>query len=75
MPHVQSVSNHHCESVGDSMAFRFIFLISFGLLFVLALLARLVGSDWRALLPGAEGSTSMVQGVKTAVYTLMSQII
>ncbi|MEY4285830.1 MAG: hypothetical protein EBV20_01675 [Betaproteobacteria bacterium] len=75
MPHAQSVSNHHRESAGDSMAFRVIFLISFGLLFVLALLARLVGSDWRSLLPGAEGSTSMVQGVKTAVYTLMSQII
>ena len=75
MPHAQSVDNPQRESVGDSSAFWIIFLVTFFLLFALACLARLVGSDWRALMPGAEGSKSMLQGVKTAVYTLMSQII
>ncbi|MEY2780923.1 MAG: hypothetical protein RL307_627 [Pseudomonadota bacterium] len=75
MPHAQSVNDHQREPVRDSSAFWIIFLVTFFLLFVIAALSRLVGTDWRALLPGAEGSRSMVQGVKTAVYTLMSQII
>jgi light-harvesting complex 1 beta chain len=44
-------------------------------LFVAALLAKLVGVQWRDLLPGAEEAKSMSQGVKAAVYTFMSHII
>jgi hypothetical protein len=30
--------------------------------------------DWRTFLPGAEGARSMLGGVKTAVYTVISQL-
>ena len=59
----------------ESVAFWSIFLLAFGLLFIVVLLAKLAGLHWRELLPGAENATGMVQGVKAAVYTFMSHII
>lgn len=59
----------------ESQAFWSIFLLGFVLLFVVALLAKLVGVHWRELLPGAEHAKSIGQGVKAAVYTFMSHII
>jgi light-harvesting complex 1 beta chain len=59
----------------DSIAFKTIFLLAFGLLFVVVMLARLGGMSWREWLPGAESASSMGQGVKTAVYTFMNHII
>ena len=59
----------------ESSAFWVIFLLAFGLLFIVVLLAKLVGVHWRELLPGAENAPGMVQGVKAAVYTFMSHII
>jgi len=59
----------------DSVAFKTIFLLAFGLLFLVVMLARLGGMSWREWLPGAESASSMGQGVKTAVYTFMNHII
>jgi len=59
----------------ESSAFWVIFLLAFGLLFIVVLLAKLVGVHWRELLPGAENAPGMVAGVKAAVYTFMSHII
>jgi light-harvesting complex 1 beta chain len=59
----------------ESQAYWTIFLISFGFLFVVVALAKLVGVQWRDLLPGAEDAKSMSHGVKAAVYTFMSHII
>lgn len=59
----------------ESSAFWSIFVLAFGLLFIVVLLAKLVGIHWRELLPGAENAPGMVQGVKAAVYTFMSHII
>ncbi len=59
----------------ESSAFWSIFLLAFGLLFIVVLLAKLVGLHWRELLPGAENATGMVQGVNAAVYTFMFHII
>ena len=59
----------------ESQAYWTIFLISFGLLFVFVVLAKLAGVHWRDLLPGAENAKSMSDGVKAAVYTFMSHII
>ena len=52
-----------------------IFLLAFGVLFVVAVLGRLVGLQWRELLPGAENSSGISDGVKAAVYTFMSHLI
>ncbi len=59
----------------DSYAFKTIFLLAFGLLFVVAMLVRMGGVNWREWLPGAESASSMSQGVKAAVYTFMNHII
>lgn len=59
----------------ESEAFWTIFLLAFGLLFVVVLLAKMVGIHWRDFLPGAEDAKSISQGVKAAVYTFMSHII
>lgn len=55
--------------------FMAIFLLAFGMLFVVAVLGRLVGLQWRELLPGAENSSGISDGVKAAVYTFMSHLI
>jgi light-harvesting complex 1 beta chain len=74
MPNTQHL--HEDRSLADeSPAFWSIFLIGFGCLFVLVVLAKLVGVHWRDLLPGAEDAKSMSRGVEAAVYTFMSHII
>lgn len=59
----------------ESPAYWSIFFIGFVFLFVVVVLAKLVGVHWRELLPGAENAKSMSQGVEAAVYTFMSHII
>lgn len=59
----------------ESPAYWSIFFIGFACLFVVVLMAKLVGVHWRELLPGAEDAKSMSQGVTAAVYTFMSHII
>ncbi len=67
--------NEDRSRADESPAYWSIFLIGFGCLFVLVLLAKLVGVHWRDLLPGAEDAKSMSRGVEAAVYTFMSHII
>jgi light-harvesting complex 1 beta chain len=40
-----------------------------------ALVASVLLLPWRSWLPGAEGSETLVGGVRGAVYTLMSHLI
>jgi hypothetical protein len=58
-----------------SLAFWMIFAPVFVILFVASVFASLVGMQWRSLLPGAEDSKGFIEGVSSAVYTLMSYII
>ena len=74
MQHTPSHRGEHSVSA-DSYAVKTFFLLAFGLLFVVAMLARIGGMNWRELLPGAESASSMGQGVKSAVYTFMNHII
>ena len=74
MPTTQHL-HEDLSPANESSAFWIIFLLAFGLLFIVVLLAKLVGVHWRELLPGAENAPGMVQGVKAAVYTFMSHII
>lgn len=59
---------------GELQACWGIFAAAFLVLFIAALVASLLGMQWRALLPGAEHSKGLVVGVSSAVYTLMSHI-
>ncbi|NBX54631.1 MAG: hypothetical protein EBQ82_02230 [Betaproteobacteria bacterium] len=74
MQNTTQLHETHSRASG-SHAYWTIYLIGFGCLFIAALLAKLVGVQWRELLPGAEEAKTMSQGVKAAVYTFMSHII
>ena len=74
MPNTTHLNEAHSRA-DESPAYWSIFLIGFGCLFVVVVLAKLVGVHWRDLLPGAEDAKSMSQGVRAAVYTFMSHII
>jgi formate hydrogenlyase subunit 3/multisubunit Na+/H+ antiporter MnhD subunit len=59
----------------DSVAFSSIYVACFTVLLLIALLATVVAVPWRTWLPGAESAKSMIGGVRSAVYTLMSHLI
>jgi light-harvesting complex 1 beta chain len=59
---------------GDSLAYRGIFLTSFAVFLLVALMAQVLTWHWRTWLPGAEGEESLIGGVKAAVYTAMSHL-
>jgi len=58
-----------------SLAFWMIFAPVFVIFFVASVSASLIGMQWRSFLPGAENSKGFIEGVNSAVYTLMSYII
>lgn len=58
----------------DSVFFTLIFTASFVVFMVVALGASMLTWQWRSWLPGAEGETSLIGGVKSAVYTFMSYL-
>ena len=58
----------------DSRAYYGIFLVSFLVFLVVALVAQLLTWKWRLWLPGAEGQKSLLSGVKSSVYTFMSYL-
>ncbi|MCB8746604.1 hypothetical protein LHU53_06750 [Rhodoferax sp. U2-2l] len=70
-PQIQSEFLH----AERSLAFWMIFAPVFAILLVASVLASLAGMQWRTYLPGAENSKSLLEGVSSAVYTLMSYII
>jgi light-harvesting complex 1 beta chain len=57
-----------------SNGFGVIFLSSFIVFLLIALVAQTFALQWRPWFPGAEGERSMIGGVKTAVYTFMSHL-
>jgi light-harvesting complex 1 beta chain len=58
----------------DSLTFRGIFIASFAVFLLVALMAQVLTWHWRTWLPGAEAEKSMLGGVKAAVYTAMSHL-
>ena len=59
---------------GESITDRGIFVTSFAVFLLVALMAQVLTWHWRTWLPGAEGEKSMIGGVKAAVYTAMSHL-
>lgn len=74
MSHTTQIRAHRPATEGPR-GYMAIFLLAFGVLFVVAVLGRLVGLQWRDLLPGAENSNGITDGVRAAVYTFMSHLI
>jgi light-harvesting complex 1 beta chain len=51
---------------------RLMFVLVFCVFMALAVVGQLLALNWRTWLPGAEGSTTTLAGVKSAVYTVIS---
>ena len=66
---------YHPKQHGSSLeGFKGIFVVTFVVFLAVALASMLFAQNWRTLLPGAEGAKSMLDGVKAAVYTVISQL-
>jgi hypothetical protein len=65
---------HATHREGSLKGFQGIFVVMFIVFLGVALASMLFTQDWRTYLPGAEGARSMLDGVKTAVYTVISQL-
>jgi light-harvesting complex 1 beta chain len=55
---------------GEGMLFMMLFVV----FLAVALVGHLLTMNWRSWLPGAEDSLSTVEGVKSSVYTVISQL-
>lgn len=54
--------------------FRYLYLVLFCVFLLLAMMGQMLFMDWRNWLPGAEGTQTMLGSVKSAVYTVISQL-
>lgn len=61
-------------SAVDTQVSPIVFCAGFAVFLVIALVAQMLTMRWRTWLPGAEGEGSLIGGVKSAVYTFMSNI-
>jgi light-harvesting complex 1 beta chain len=67
--------SHPDNRAKDSLTgFHGIYAVTFIVFLLLALASALCLQNWRSLLPGAEGARSMLDGVKSAVYTVISEL-
>jgi len=69
---INSTASAHSES--HFHGYGVIFVLLFIVFIVLAVVGQLMVLNWRNWLPGAEGSTSTLDGVKSSVYTVISQL-
>jgi light-harvesting complex 1 beta chain len=53
---------------------RTMFVLIFFVFMALAVCGQLLALNWRTWLPGAEGATTLLVGVKSAVYTVISHL-
>jgi light-harvesting complex 1 beta chain len=65
---------HKSPVLADRRSFWPIFVLSFAVFTAIALVGAIGGQQWRSWLPGAEGTKSLLGGVKAAVWTFMSHI-
>lgn len=54
----------------EAKEFHALFVLSFIVFTVIAIIAHILVWQWRPWLPGSEGYTSMLDGVKAAAYTI-----
>lgn len=68
-------SEHHRPLKHAGPALCAVFVLSFALVFTIALIGSLTGMPWRRWLPGAESCKSLFGGVQAAVYSIMSHTL
>ena len=66
----------HTDSIAQTpmKEFRNLYVVLFCVFLLLALTGQMLFMDWRNWLPGAEGTRPMFGSVKSAVYTVISQL-
>jgi light-harvesting complex 1 beta chain len=69
--HVNQTTNQFAKPL-DGL--HLVIFVLFGAFLVLALCGQLLTWNWRTWLPGAEGARSLWDGVKSAVYTVISHL-
>ena len=55
----------------EAKEFHGIFVTSFIIFTVIAVIAHILAWQWRPWLPGSQGYTSMIEGVKAAVHSVV----
>ena len=54
--------------------FQYLYVMLLCVFLLLAMMGQMMFLDWRTWLPGAEGTRPMLGSVKSAVYTVISQL-
>jgi light-harvesting complex 1 beta chain len=62
-------------SDNEAREFHGIFVTSFIVFTVIAIIAHILAWNWRPWLPGSEGYRSMLDGVKAAVNSVLPYIV
>jgi len=70
----QHVSDQSFIADSHLNGYRVIFVVIFCIFATLAVVGQLLALDWRTWLPGAEGTKTTLVSVKSAVYTVISQL-
>ncbi len=66
---------HDQRSRNNDIALWIVLVLSFLLIFSIALFGTLMGLPWRRWLPGAESCTSFFGGLRAAVYSFISYLL
>jgi light-harvesting complex 1 beta chain len=70
----ETAGSHPSHQTAPLEGFLGIFVVMFIAFLFVAMASMLCAQNWRTFLPGAEGARSMFDGVKSAVYTVISQL-
>ena len=54
--------------------FQYLYVVLLCVFLLFAMMGQMMFLDWRTWLPGAEGTRPMLGSVKSAVYTVISQL-
>jgi succinate dehydrogenase/fumarate reductase cytochrome b subunit len=74
MAHATAVRRSKTRAASLDGGLLGIFVVLFFVFMAVALASTLLAQNWRTHLPGAEGAQSMLEGVKNAVWTVISQL-
>ena len=69
-----NVQHTHSAAQTPLREFRYLYMVLFCVFLLLAVMGQMLFMEWRNWLPGAEGTRSMFGSVKSAVYTVISQL-
>ena len=69
-----NVQHTYSDTQTPLKEFRYLYVVLFCVFLLLAVMGQMLFMDWRNWLPGAEGTGPMYGSVKSAVYTVISQL-